>query len=53
MQYTRSTYGDPTGGGDDITLTAPMWVDPPKSLHVYDSNNNLLEFELEETVDDD
>lgn len=47
-------YEDPTGGGDDITLTAPDWIDsPPSNLTVYQGNDrHVFEFAGEQEMEE-
>lgn len=43
---SKHIYTDPTGGGDDITLEVPAWVEPPESIRVRDLNFERHTFEL-------
>lgn len=54
MNTRKFRYDDPTGGGDDIILEVPEWVDEvPNTLRVYDNSNEAYVFSNpEEEVDD-
>ena len=40
MEYKRQTYADPTGGGDDLVLVAPVWANLPSSIMIGLSNED-------------
>lgn len=47
-------YDDPTGGGDNITLTGPDWLEnPPPELRVTDTGYTQHVFTLIGEVDSD
>lgn len=54
MKRLKHVYDDPTGSGDDITLEAPVWVDPPSHIRVRDWQGDSYDFTLsEEGLDDE
>lgn len=42
-------YSDPTGGGDDASLTLPVWAQAPGILTVYDADGERYDFKLDES----
>lgn len=55
MKYLKSTYVDPTGGGDDVTVLHPEWAQAPITMVLRDPEGGRMEFEYEDTeeVEDD
>ncbi len=53
MDYKSYTYEDPTGGGDDATLTLPVWAKPPESISARDNEGNLDFWALEDEDGED
>lgn len=39
MQYLKHIYDDPTGGGEDMVVIAPIWADLPSSIRAYTSDD--------------
>lgn len=55
MDYRTYVYGDPTGGGDDATLSLPIWATPPEEIvthNVTDDGAYTETFELEGEADE-
>lgn len=50
MQYKQQVYFDPTGGGDDIFVIAPLWAELPSSLEIWinpeDGDSEELDFHI-------
>lgn len=38
-------YDDPTGGGDEITLSLPVWAEPPSYIPIF-TDRRMLRAEL-------
>lgn len=54
MKQKEYTYADPTGGGDDVKLIAPVWAKPPAEIAMRVGEDGILEyFELEDEEGED
>ena len=52
----KYTYSDPTGGGDDVEISLPAWVDPPEDLMFRETASREAHYftlEDEDGEDDD
>lgn len=53
MKMKTYTYADPTGGGEDIELKIPPWVNRPRDIALYDDTGHRHIFEWDGEDEDD